>query len=141
MPHSDPEAFRAQKRKDAALYHKRHREKCLQWMKDRHQRKWSALTARERKEWNLVKKFGITADEWDAIFESQGRRCALPDCRSDTPRCKYGWHTDHDHKTGKVRGILCAKCNQALGFYEKAQKRRHVFEAYICGASATMLWC
>lgn len=50
------------------------------------------------------------------MFESQGKACAI--CRSETTRGQ-GWHTDHSHDTGEVRGILCHDCNVALGYYEK----------------------
>jgi hypothetical protein len=58
----------------------------------------------------------ITSADWDRIFESQGRVCAV--CGSDDPQGNvHGqWATDHDHSTGLVRGILCNPCNIMLGF-------------------------
>lgn len=61
-------------------------------------------------------KYGIDGDQWDALFESQGRRCAL--CGTGDPKAKQGWCTDHDHKAGTVRSILCHWCNLGLGYYE-----------------------
>lgn len=66
-------------------------------------------------------KLGITRVEYDALLASQGGRCAV--CRRDQPGGKGRWHVDHDHKCcpGKkqcgecVRGLLCARCNMALG--------------------------
>lgn len=52
-------------------------------------------------------------EQWDSILTNQGGKCAI--CRSPNPTTKQGWHTDHCHKTGKVRGILCKSCNVALG--------------------------
>ncbi len=62
--------------------------------------------------YNLRQKYGITVGEWTQRFESQGKLCAM--CKTDTPRGR-GWQTDHDHKTGVIRGILCHHCNSLLG--------------------------
>jgi hypothetical protein len=71
----------------------------------------------------LEKRYGLTATDWDAMFESQGSRCAI--CRADEPGGR-GWVVDHDHacclgqKTcGKcVRAILCYQCNITVGYLE-----------------------
>ena len=47
------------------------------------------------------------------LFADQGFRCAA--CPATTPGSKKGWHLDHNHQTGKVRGILCHHCNVSLG--------------------------
>jgi hypothetical protein len=57
-------------------------------------------------------KYGLTPEAWDEMFERQGRACAS--CRSDTSKGKR-FHTDHCHKTNKVRGILCHHCNLMIG--------------------------
>jgi len=61
---------------------------------------------------HLKKKYGLTTDQWGALFLSQGQCCAI--CRSETPGDKRNWHTDHCHDTGKVRGILCSNCNRIV---------------------------
>lgn len=62
--------------------------------------------------------FDITAAEWDTILAFQQGRC--PICgRSISGRPRP--HTDHDHDTGDLRGLLCGQCNRALG---KAQDKR-----------------
>ena len=68
-----------------------------------------------------LEKYGLTDDTFNALFEAQNRRCAI--CRSDTPATskrdarftEVNWAIDHCHKTGKTRGILCTRCNIALG--------------------------
>ena len=59
------------------------------------------------------KKYGITADDYHAMLSQQGNTCAI--CRCDSPGTNHDWHIDHDHRTGKVRGLLCHHCNTALG--------------------------
>ncbi len=58
--------------------------------------------------------YGITEETYQALLAAQDRRCAI--CRDplnfDKPK---QIHTDHDHATGKVRGILCRFCNHAIG--------------------------
>lgn len=64
-------------------------------------------------DYNYMRKYGITRAQRDEMFAKQGSACAT--CDSPIPGFKHGWHTDHCHKTGKVRGILCQRCNLTLG--------------------------
>ena len=61
----------------------------------------------------LMKNYGITSEQWHRMFDAQGNICAI--CKAKEPKWSKGWHTDHDHTTGKVRGILCHKCNLMIG--------------------------
>jgi hypothetical protein len=58
--------------------------------------------------YHLRRRYGIGADEFDALVERQGGVCAI--CGRPDPE-----HVDHDHETGAVRGILCFNCNGGLG--------------------------
>jgi hypothetical protein len=75
------------------------------------------------KEWSkknrashLKTKYGLTVPEYNALLKVQGGNCAI---------CKTAnWvnrepHVDHDHATGRVRGILCPSCNTAVGFIKE----------------------
>lgn len=60
--------------------------------------------------YHLKRTYGITPQQYDAMFTAQNGRCAI--CRVDEPGSKLQrWHIDHCHATGTVRGILCAQCN------------------------------
>lgn len=60
-----------------------------------------------------LKKYGLTEESWNALFEAQGRCCAI--CGTDDSCGR--WHTDHDPDKGftAVRGILCVRCNIGIG--------------------------
>lgn len=58
----------------------------------------------------LKNMYGITLDERDALFDLQGRKCAV--CKNSHAR---RWEVDHCHTSGAVRGILCSGCNLMLG--------------------------
>ena len=60
----------------------------------------------------LKVKYGLTQQQWDALFESQGRKCAI--CGVAEPNGHGRWCTDHIHGTRIVRGILCHRCNVIL---------------------------
>jgi hypothetical protein len=61
----------------------------------------------------LKAKYGMTTEDYEALFDSQGRLCAV--CKSPKSRGFGRMHVDHCHKTGNVRGILCQPCNTSLG--------------------------
>jgi hypothetical protein len=60
----------------------------------------------------LSRKYGLTIQEWRDLLALQGHACAI--CRTSLGEDRHT-HTDHDHETGKVRGLLCRNCNTALG--------------------------
>lgn len=66
-----------------------------------------------RRSW-LKQKYGITPERYDDILSTQGGVCAICKQPPDDPR-GYRMHVDHDHATGRVRGILCGPCNQGIG--------------------------
>lgn len=57
-------------------------------------------------------RYGLTAEEFEALWASQGARCGI--CKSDLASQKRV-HVDHDHATGRIRGILCFTCNVGIG--------------------------
>ena len=63
-----------------------------------------------RREDKLRRRFGITVEEYDRMLKEQGGRCFI--CLTDKyDKLGRRLAVDHDHKTGKVRGLLCCKCN------------------------------
>ncbi len=59
-------------------------------------------------------RYGISASEYEEMFFAQGEKCAI------CGRIEINGNllsVDHDHCSGKVRGLLCGKCNTGLGFF------------------------
>ena len=61
----------------------------------------------------LKDKFGITPEEYERLLYIQNYRCAI--CEKKQLHVRRRLAVDHDHKTGKIRGLLCTGCNPALG--------------------------
>jgi hypothetical protein len=74
-------------------------------------RKKDGISRRKRV---LRRRYGISPEEYNQLFEAQGGVCAIchRPCRSGRALA-----VDHDHHTGKVRGLLCVCCNQAIGAF------------------------
>jgi hypothetical protein len=62
----------------------------------------------------VTNTYGLAAGEYQALFEYQGKVCAI--CTE--PR-RYRLDVDHDHKTGLVRGLTCRSCNRKILPYAK----------------------
>lgn len=84
------------------------REQMLATMK-----RWHEANPDKRRQYNVKAWYGISLEEYDSMLKSQGNRCAI--CRSEKPRGKGRFAIDHDHATGKVRGLLCHGCNTGIG--------------------------
>jgi hypothetical protein len=65
---------------------------------------------------HLMRKYGMTIEQYDAMLEAQGGGCFI--C-GRPPREDISLHVGHDHSTGKVRGILCFCCNNALADFQE----------------------
>jgi len=78
------------------------------------QRRRTEAGRREVRGFWLRTNYGITHDDYDRMFAEQGGVCAI--CGTSPPPGSF-LSVDHDHKTGKVRKLLCNPCNQGLGAF------------------------
>lgn len=60
--------------------------------------------------------YGITQAEYDAMLEKQNGKCAICNNTDEVEGRKLA--IDHCHTTGRVRGLLCGKCNRGLGLFK-----------------------
>ena len=101
------------------------RERHLENQRKRRQRPEVKLREREG---HLRRKFGITLEEYDYLLARQGGVCAI--C-GRPPRDDISLHVDHDHETGAVRGLLCFRCNNALGDFDDDLVRLRAAVGYL----------
>lgn len=76
-------------------------------------RKYHAAHPEVARKSKLKANYGLTPEDYEAMFEEQVGRCAI--CGVDQGSIDHPLMVDHDHKTGKVRGLLCPNCNHILG--------------------------
>lgn len=67
---------------------------------------------------------GFTLKDYDKLLRSQRGKCAICGAKyAVNGRAKKGpLYVDHNHQTGRIRGLLCARCNFAVGFVEVNSK-------------------
>ena len=84
----------------------------------------------KRRDNSLKSKYGFTLKKYNQLFQQQNGRCVI--CRKpETASSQYGVRVlavDHDHKTGKVRGLLCDRCNRMIGF---AKENKNILQKAI----------
>jgi len=93
---------------------------------------WCAACHREAVRNGRYKKLGVSRAEYLAVLHGQLGACDI--CgKQETPvqNGTRGLHLDHDHKTGKRRGILCSRCNQVLGRVQEDVSILQTMIAYI----------
>jgi hypothetical protein len=86
---------------NAARWRKRHQERAIKTLRT-----------------ILLRQYGLTDDDYAALLTSQDGVCAI--CGTNDPGRGNGgqrrhFSIDHDHLTGRVRGLLCDRCNRVLG--------------------------
>lgn len=82
------------------------------------------------KDYRLKKRYGITLAVYNGILAIQDWKCAI--CLKPHNKERYGLQVDHNHRTGRVRGLLCSYCNRkVVGRIGDDRKRMEGFMKYI----------
>ena len=97
-----------------SIYYKKNPHAARRRSKDHYNRNKREYLAR-----NLKKRFGLTLEEYDKMCEQQKGLCYA--CKepetsfSNAAKSDLHLSIDHDHRTGRVRKLLCSRCNKILG--------------------------
>ena len=81
-----------------------------------HKYRWLRGKREARRE-QLLKQYGMTLRDYDALLKWQGGVCAI--CKRPEMERNQSLCVDHCHETGIVRGLLCVRCNQTCGRLEE----------------------
>jgi hypothetical protein len=95
----------------------RHRNQCREYYRNHKQKELDRIR---------FKKYGITGEEFRTLVEKQGLKC--PICNRDITKNPS---VDHDHVTGKIRGLICNNCNLSVGNAEDSPDRLRAMAEYL----------
>ncbi len=96
------------------------------------------LDPHTRRRYALWSLYRITPDDYEEMYQRQQGRCGIcnvykerwePASVKDRPRFLM---VDHDHATGRVRGLLCSDCNHGIGKFKENQENLRSAIAYLC---------
>ena len=100
------------------LYKRAHKNVYREYARKR-MKKWREDHPKQEKKYarkaHLKRRYGISEDLFQFLVDQQGNKCAI--CGKPEPT-RPVLSVDHNHRTGKVRGLLCSKCNLGLGYFQ-----------------------
>lgn len=119
-------AYNVANRERLSAYHKAYREEHRDERLEYHKKWWAknkekqsakrrAVYARDpdaQFDAKLRQSYSLSKEDHEQMWNSQGGKCYF--CDSDIPRRGRGVHVDHDHDSGRVRGLACRDCNVYL---------------------------
>jgi len=97
----------------------KYRKECKECSKKR-KKNWYETNKIETRIRYIAQKYGLSKRDYEMLLDKQESVCAIcgkPETSIDgKSKITKSLAIDHDHKTGKVRGLLCWKCNAMIGY-------------------------
>jgi len=100
--------------------------------------KWRSKNRDLNRYYRVKERFGLDRNEYEKLLRIQDNKCAICNKpqnerinkknRESIPR---SLHVDHNHETGKVRGLLCGNCNRGLGTFKEDVNLLELAIAYL----------
>lgn len=123
MPTKDPDARKRQSREASQRYRERHPDRVARTLRNQdpkyereRTRKYREKHPHKAREFRC-NRYGLSLSEYEAMLVRQNGVCAI--CRKPERETRNGKTVelciDHDHETGRVRGLLCRRCNAGQG--------------------------
>jgi hypothetical protein len=79
---------------------------------------WRASNPEKQHANEIKRHYGLTSSEYQSMLAEQRYGCKICGHKHDETQKRGRLYVDHDHTTGKVRGLLCGACNSAIGYFE-----------------------
>lgn len=109
-----------------------HQSECIQCARERGHKNYKS-NPEKYAAWSLKANYGISIEEYNNLLKLQNDLCAC--CGKSQVTMKNGkiraLYVDHDHKTGKVRSLLCHKCNSAIGILNESIDQCYLLIKYL----------
>lgn len=117
-------------RAKAARYVREHREERVAYNREYVKANPHKIRGYKRKGW-LKWKYQLTTEEYAEMLDKQAGGCAI--C-GEASQIAGTLHVDHDHSDGHVRGLLCNRCNQGIGYLRDHPTLLAIASAYVANA-------
>lgn len=105
-------------------YYKKHKKRLRRIRRGQPEKRDYAKRRLYQKDYFLRKYYGINILEFNEMRKSQNDKCAI--CNLEVKLL-----VDHDHKSGKIRGLLCSKCNCGIGYFKDDAKLLESAKEYL----------
>lgn len=105
-------AYYEKNREKLLLYKKNYYKENKDKLKQRNKEWRNSEAGKKAKQKEKAKRFGLSLENYEQMLLEQNNVCKV--CEEPETENK-SLAIDHDHKTGQVRGLLCGKCNKAIG--------------------------
>ncbi len=108
-------AYYQNNRQKYAIFEERYRQQNRQKIRDYHRQNRQKI-----RETTLKRRYDITIASYNKMFQEQNGRCGI--CGRHQSGLKRNLCVDHNHESGRIRGLLCHRCNTAIGMLEDDTK-------------------
>lgn len=100
-----------------------------QWNKHNRKRLANPEHLQAKRDAHMLRRYGLTVADFESLLTQQDGVCAI--CKGEPNGPGNRFHVDHCHESSKVRGLLCSRCNTAIGLLEDDPERAEQAAAYL----------